>query len=73
MPKIEPVLIKDTICSDEEYVFNGKLITETGIYTDTIKNNIILDRNINEEEFLNVCKKILVSACTIQKHGCPQG
>ena len=26
------------------------------LYTDTIKNNIILDRNITDEEFINVCK-----------------
>ena len=26
------------------------------IYTDTLRNNIILDRNVSEEEFLNVCK-----------------
>lgn len=26
------------------------------LYTDTIRNNILLGRNINEEEFLNICK-----------------
>ena len=26
------------------------------LYTDTIKNNIILDRNIDESEFINVCR-----------------
>lgn len=26
------------------------------LYTDTIRNNIILDRNISEEEFIDVCK-----------------
>ena len=26
------------------------------LYTDTIRNNIILNRNVSEEEFLNVCK-----------------
>ena len=26
------------------------------LYTDTIKNNIIMDRNISDEEFLKVCK-----------------
>lgn len=59
LPKIEPVLIKDTICSDEEYVFNGKLITETGIYTDTIKNQygcdsiVTLDILVNESLYIN--------------------
>ena len=26
------------------------------LYTDTIKNNIILDRNITDKEFINICK-----------------
>ena len=30
------------------------------LYTDSIKNNIILDRNISENDFLNVCKMTYV-------------
>ncbi len=26
------------------------------IYTDTIRNNILLDRNVNDEDFYNICK-----------------
>jgi hypothetical protein len=33
LPASEPIEIKDTICSDEEYYFNGELITKTGVYT----------------------------------------
>ena len=31
------------------------------LYNDTIRNNIILDRNISEEEFLNVCNMVYVN------------
>lgn len=31
------------------------------LYNDTIRNNIILDRNISEEEFLNVCKMVYIN------------
>ena len=47
--------LKD-IRSNITYISQNELL-----YNDTIRNNIILDRNISEEEFTNVCKIVYVN------------
>ena len=59
LPKPEDYYKYDTICSHEEYYFKGQLITETGIYKDTVKtvngcdSISILDILVNESLFID--------------------
>ena len=59
LPKPENYYKYDTICSHEEYIFGGRVITETGIYRDTIKtvngcdSISTLDLLVNESLFID--------------------
>lgn len=67
LPKPEDVLLYDTICSDVEYYFNDKLITETGIYRDTVKTLLGCDSittlDILVNEALHVEFDSMIVAC----------
>ena len=60
-------VIVDTICSDEEYYFEGELITETGVYTAKYKSIydcdsiVTLDIIVNESLYIDFDS--VVSAC----------
>lgn len=59
LPPVEPIVIKDTICSDDEYYFNDELITKTGVYTYEGKSVfgcdsiVTLDIVVNESLHIN--------------------
>ncbi len=68
IPKPEDTLIKDTICSDEEYIFDGKLITESGHYEAIFKTEagcdsvVKLDLVINESLHIDFDSLLVVCA-----------
>lgn len=71
-PKPEDKLIKDTICSDEVYNFEGELLTESGHYETTLKTEtgcdsiIKLDLVVNES--LLVEFDSVVTACADEEN-----
>ena len=72
LPKPDPTYVYDTICSHEEYIFNGEKFTKTGKYEFKFESSfgcdsiVILDLLVNES--LQIDFDSLVVACEDDKN-----